>query len=80
MGTTRKNVRVTPRDLLEKKEEKHQCGSSYPRVVGEVLVTLLQDNAPLVFMTTAHSLHRPEDLVLVIQAEARHNSSESTNH
>jgi hypothetical protein len=65
MGITRKNARGIPRDLLDKKKEKHQWGSFYFRVVGEVLVTLWQDNAHLVFMITAHSLHRPEDLVLV---------------
>jgi hypothetical protein len=65
MGTTRKNARGIPHDLIRKKEERHQWGSSHPRIVGEVLITLWQDNAPLIFMTTAHSLHNPDDLVLV---------------
>jgi hypothetical protein len=65
MGTTRKNAREIPKELLDKKEKKHLWGSSYPIVVGEVLVSLWQDNAPLVFMTTAHSLDHPDDLVLV---------------
>jgi hypothetical protein len=65
MGITRKNARGIPKELLDKKEKKHLWGSSYPMVVGEVLVSLWQDNAPLVFMITAHSLDYPDDLVLV---------------
>jgi Transposase IS4 len=65
IGTTRKNARGIPKELLDMKEKKHLWGSSYPMVVGEVLVTLWQDNAPLVFITTAHSLEHPDDLVLV---------------
>jgi hypothetical protein len=34
-------------------------------IVGEVLMALWQDNAPLVFMTTAHSLENGDDLVAV---------------
>jgi hypothetical protein len=34
-------------------------------IVGEMLIALWQDNAPLVFMTTAHSLTNDDDLVLV---------------
>jgi hypothetical protein len=40
MGTTRKNARGIPKELLDKKEKKHLWGSSYPMVVGEVLVSL----------------------------------------
>jgi hypothetical protein len=65
IGITRKNARRIPRTLLDKKEEKFLWESSHPMVVGEVLVTLKQDNALLIFMTTAHTLHHPENLVLV---------------
>jgi hypothetical protein len=65
MGTTRKNARGIPWQLLDRKEEKHQWGSTFPMIVGDVLVALWQDNAKLIFMITAHSLHNPEDLVVV---------------
>jgi hypothetical protein len=34
-------------------------------VIGEMLMTLWQDNAPLVFMITAHSLKNDDNLVIV---------------
>jgi hypothetical protein len=34
-------------------------------VVGEVLVTLWQDNVSLIFMTTAYSLKHFDDLILI---------------
>jgi hypothetical protein len=38
-------------------------------------VSLWQDNAPLIFMITAHSLHNPEDLVIVNRRRPAMNSS-----
>jgi hypothetical protein len=34
-------------------------------IVGEMFMTLWQDNAPLVFMTTAHSLKNDDNLVII---------------
>jgi hypothetical protein len=66
MGTTRKNARGIPWQLLEKRDTvKHTWGSTTPMIVGEVLMALWQDNAPLVFMTTARSLENGDDLVAV---------------
>src|SRR5258708_15923087 len=65
IGITRKNAREIPKELLDKKEKKHLWGFSYLMVVGEVLVTLWQDNVLLVFIITAYSLKYPDDLVLV---------------
>ena len=40
MGTTRKNARGIPKELLDKKEKKYLWGSFYLMVVGEVLGSL----------------------------------------
>jgi hypothetical protein len=66
MGITRKNARGIPWQLLEKRDTvKHTWGSTTPMIVGEVLMALWQDNAPLVFMTTAHSLKNDDNLVVI---------------
>jgi hypothetical protein len=66
IGTRRKNAREIPWQLLEKRDTvKHTWGSITLMIVGEMLIALWQDNAPLVFMTTAHSLTNDDDLVLV---------------
>jgi hypothetical protein len=74
-GTTRKNARGIPKDLIDAQKEKHQWGSTIPRVVGNVLIGLWQDNAPLIFMTTAHSLKSPEDVVLINRKRPALNST-----
>jgi hypothetical protein len=66
MGITRKNARGIPWQLLEKRDTvKHTWGSITPMIVGEVLMALWQDNAFLVFMTTAYFLENGDDLVAV---------------
>jgi Transposase IS4 len=66
MDITRKNARGIPWQLLEKRDTvKHTWGSITPMIVGEVLMALWQDNAPLVFMTTAHSLKNDDNLVVI---------------
>jgi hypothetical protein len=75
MSITRKNARGIPKKLLDKKEKKYLWGFSYPMVIREVLVSLWQDNALLVFMTTAHSLDYPDDLVLINRRRPTLNST-----
>jgi hypothetical protein len=65
MGIIRKNTRGIPKELLDKKEKKHLWGFSYSMIIREVLVSLWQDNVPLVFIITAHSLNHLDDLVLI---------------
>jgi hypothetical protein len=74
-GTTRKNARGIPWDLIEAQKEKREWGSTMPRIIGGVLIGLWQDNAPLIFMTTAHSLKSPEDVVLINRKRPALNST-----
>ncbi len=63
MGTTRKDAKGIPNDLLKLKEAKRHLvwDSVVARVVGKCLVFLWQDNSVLIAISTAHSLYRQED-------------------
>lgn len=87
MGTTRKNAAGLPESLTDvlakdkkaKKEEKKQplaYNSVLAVVIHYCLCFLWQDNNSVLAITTAHSLHRPEDRV---QRERKRPKLTSTN-
>jgi hypothetical protein len=81
MGTTRKNATGIPSELLEVKnadKTDHKqllWNSTIARIVGECLVFLWQDNNAVIAITTAHSLHRPEDQVVRLRRRPKASSS-----
>ena len=66
LSTTRKNAEGFPRDLLNAKNYNRllQWGEDVSIQVGNALCFLWQDNNAVLGVTTAFSMHRPEDYIV----------------
>jgi Transposase IS4 len=65
MGTTRKNATGVPKQLQAYLNDNSDLiwDSTVAEIVDNTLCFVWQDNKPVIAITTAHSLHRPEDRV-----------------